>query len=125
MIKKERFTFWIPAFDLVSKVNACVEKVLDRNIHDVLIQSPQLKEGEMSFLLFWVRLRFGLKQSTRDLHIRTPVILKKEEKVHMVPKSHCKRIMQVFSCQISKGLLLIALAFYWRLQSFDSINLKG
>jgi hypothetical protein len=46
---------------LVSKVNACVEKVLDRNIHDVLIQSPQLKEGEMSFLLFWVRLRFGLK----------------------------------------------------------------
>ena len=77
MIKKERFTFWIPAFDLVSEVNACVEKVLDRNIHDVLIQSPQLKEGEMSFLLFWVRLRFGLKQSTRDLHIRTPVILKK------------------------------------------------
>ena len=66
MIKKERFTFWIPAFDLVSKVNACVEKVLDRNIHDVLIQSPQLKEGEMSFLLFWVRLRFGLKQITRD-----------------------------------------------------------
>ena len=49
MVKKERFTFWIPAFNLVSKVNACVEKVLDRNIHDVFNSKPSNVGGRNEF----------------------------------------------------------------------------
>jgi hypothetical protein len=60
MIKEERFTFWIPAFDLVSKVNACVEKVLDRNIHDVFNLKPSNKGGrnKFSFVLVQVKVLF-------------------------------------------------------------------
>ena len=60
MVKEERFTFWIPAFDLVSKVNAGVQKILDRNIHDVFNSKPSSKGGrnEFSFVLVQVKVLF-------------------------------------------------------------------
>ena len=63
MVKKERFTFWIPAFNLVSKVNACVEKVLDRNIHDVFNSKPSNVGGrnEFSFVLGQVKVLINTK----------------------------------------------------------------
>ena len=57
VIKKERFTFWIPAFDLMSKVNASIEKIIDCNIHDECDSKPSNWRGrnKFSFILGWVR----------------------------------------------------------------------
>jgi len=56
VIKQEVFASGVPAFLLVTEVNACVEEVLDCDIHGMLVQSPACyyinsKLGEMSFLL--------------------------------------------------------------------------